>query len=159
MLLGVIADTHDRLTLVERALDLFEERGVEAMVHAGDLIAPFAARRLLRLSVPLHVVYGNNDGERAGLAGVLPQIQDGPLQVELGGKRLLLHHFLGWCEDADLEQAEVVITGHTHQASAEVRHGRLLLNPGECGGWLYGTCTVALLETDDLKVELVELRR
>ena len=157
MLIGVIADTHDRLTLVDRALELFEDRGVEAMIHAGDLIAPFAAKRLLRLPVPLHVVYGNNDGERDGLAGVLPQIQDGPLGVDLAGKKILVHHYIGWCDAQDVERADVVISGHSHEASAEQRDGTLLLNPGECGGWLHGKCTVALLETETMKVEFVEL--
>ncbi len=157
MLIGVIADTHDNLTLVDRALDLFEERGIGAMIHAGDLIAPFAAKRLLRLPVPLHVVYGNNDGERAGLANVLPQIQDGPLKVEVGGRQVLVHHYIGWCEDDDIAAADVVISGHTHEAGLGEQNGTMLLNPGECGGWLHGKCTVALWETETMKVEVVEL--
>ena len=80
MLVGVIADTHDRLPMIDRALELFAGRKVEAVIHPGDLIAPFAARCLLGYKGPLHVTYGNNDGERAGLKEVLPQIVDGPLQ-------------------------------------------------------------------------------
>ncbi|MCC6751040.1 MAG: metallophosphoesterase [Deltaproteobacteria bacterium] len=159
MRIGVLADTHDRLPLIDRALALFRERGVEVVIHAGDLVAPFAAKRLAAWTGPLHVVYGNNDGERKGLKEVLPQIQTGPLFVELGGRRILVHHFLDWCKPADLARADVVISGHTHAVAVEEREGRLLLNPGECCAWLTGRATVALLEPERLSVEIVELHR
>ncbi len=91
MLIGVISDTHDHLTTIDRAIDLFDQRGVQAMIHPGDLVAPFAARRLLEYNGPIYVTYGNNDGERDGLRKILPQITDGPLKITLGGKR----HALG----------------------------------------------------------------
>ena len=94
MFVGVISDTHDRLPAIDRALALFERRNVQAVIHTGDVVAPFAARRLLVWTGSLYITYGNNDGERAGLKGVLPQIVDGPLSVELGGRRILVHHFV-----------------------------------------------------------------
>lgn len=158
MLIGVLSDTHDRLPAIDAALALFAERNVEAVIHPGDVIAPFAARRLARVAVPLHITYGNNDGEREGLAEVLPQIQDGPLWVTLDNRRILVHHFIDWCKPEDIAQADVVITGHTHEVVQE-RHGGLLrLNPGECCGWVTDRCTVALLDTTDLSVEVCELK-
>ena len=67
MLIGVISDTHDHLTTIDRAIGLFDQRGVQAMIHPGDLVAPFAAQRLLKYNGPIYVTYGNNDGEREGL--------------------------------------------------------------------------------------------
>ncbi|GMU24616.1 MAG: hypothetical protein AMXMBFR13_46900 [Phycisphaerae bacterium] len=157
MLIGVISDTHDRLPTLDRGLELLRARGVQAVIHPGDLIAPFAAKRLLAWTGPLHVTYGNNDGERAGLKKVLPQIQDGPLWVELDGRRILVHHFVDWCSPADIERAEVVVTGHTHEVVNEQRGGRLFLNPGECCGWVNGRCTVAVLDTATLTAEVLEV--
>ena len=37
------------------------------------------------------------------------------------------------------------------------RDGVLTLNPGECCGWLTGRCTVALLETETMAVEIVDV--
>ncbi|MBN2288161.1 MAG: metallophosphoesterase family protein, partial [Candidatus Glassbacteria bacterium] len=57
---------------------------------------------------------------------------------------------------------DVVIYGHTHQVVVERPQGEdtlpLVLNPGECGGWLTGDPTVALLDTDTLEVEVVSLK-
>ncbi len=157
MLVGVVSDTHDRLPMIDRALALFAERKVQAVIHAGDMVAPFAARRMLKCGAPLNVIYGNNDGERAGLEGVLPQIVDGPLFVNLGGRSILVHHFIEWCDAADIDRADAVITGHTHQVVNRIEGGRLFLNPGECCGWVSGRCTAAILDTDGLRAEIVEL--
>jgi len=160
MLIGVLSDTHDRVPLIAKALDLFTERRVEVVVHAGDLCSPFAAKALKAVEdrCPLHVIFGNNEGEMAGLTAVLPQLQRGPLRLEFGGRRILVHHFEKWCEPEDVSWAEVVITGHTHEVVNETRDGRLFLNPGECCGWVNGRCTVAILDTTEPKAEIAELK-
>jgi uncharacterized protein len=158
MVIGVLSDTHDRLPLIDRALELFTERGVEAILHPGDLVSPFAAKRFTGLRVPFHVTYGNNDGERKGLKGLLPQIQDGPMVLDLDGRKILLHHFVGWCRPEDLDRAKVVVTGHTHEVVNEIRDGKLYLNPGECCGWVNNRCTVAILDTAGLSAEIIELQ-
>ena len=157
MLVGVISDTHDRLPLIDAALGVFAEHQVEAVIHPGDFVAPFAVRRLLNFEGPLYVTYGNNDGEREGLRGLLPQLQDGPLLFELGGRTILVHHFIDWCEPADVARAEVVVTGHTHELVNRVVGGKLFLNPGECCGWVTGRPTVALLDTAGPSAEICEL--
>jgi hypothetical protein len=157
MLIGVLADTHDRLPAVDRAIELFARRRVHAVIHAGDIVAPFTAQRMLNWKGPLHIIYGNNDGERAGLKKILPQIQDGPLWVELGGRKILVHHFIDWCSPADIARADIVISGHTHQVVTTYREHKLLLNPGECCGWQTERCTVAILDTDGPAAEICEL--
>ena len=157
MLVGVLSDTHDRLPAIDAALRLFADRGVEALIHAGDLVAPFAAKRLLVLDVPRYVIYGNNDGELAGLRTVLPEIQPGPLRFRLDGLAVLVHHFIEWCTADDVERSDVVISGHTHEVVNEHRGRTLLLNPGECCGWVNGRCTVALLDTQRRAAEICGL--
>ncbi len=159
MLIGIISDTHDRLPTFEAAMQQFKEHGVHAVFHAGDYVAPFAAKLLAadRLSVPLYCIYGNNDGERAGLKKILPGLVDGPLHVELAGRVLVMHHFYDWLEPADLEGADVVISGHDHQAAIESVNGQLRINPGECCGWVTGRCTTALLDLKSLQARLLEL--
>ena len=157
MIIGVLSDTHDRLPAIDAALAVFARHGVETVLHPGDLVAPFAAKRLLAWKGPLHVTYGNNDGERKGLKNALPQIQDGPLIIDLAGKKILLHHYLDWCAPADLAKAQIVVTGHTHETVNEVRDGKLILNPGECCGWVTGRSTVAVLDTDAFSANIIEL--
>jgi putative phosphoesterase len=157
MLIGVMSDSHDRLEMIDRAIELFQRRGAEAIVHAGDLISPFAAKRLLRWGGPLYIIFGNNDGEHAGLRGVLPQIAEEPLWLSLGGRATLLRHSIDDCRPEEVERADVVITGHTHEVRSERQGNRLLLNPGESCGYLGGRCTVALLDTSSLAVEVLTL--
>ena len=155
--LGVISDSHDRLPTLAAALRWLADERVDALLHAGDYVAPFAAKLLtpdalpdtLR-RVPLHGIYGNNDGERDGLKKLLPQLVDGPLRVGFdtphGRRTVVMAHFLGWVEPGDLDGADVVVSGHDHTALIERRDGRLFVNPGECCGWLTGRCTVAVVD-------------
>ncbi|MEM8783759.1 MAG: metallophosphoesterase [Planctomycetota bacterium] len=170
MKIGVLSDTHDRLPAFAAALDAFADAGVDAIVHAGDFVAPFAAKLLApdalrerRLALPggLHAIYGNNDGERVGLKKTLPQLVDGPLRLELGGRRIAVAHFVEWFDAEDHAWADVLISGHNHEAQIVTRsvagRDRLYLNPGECCGWLTGRCTAALFETEGNSAELIEL--
>ena len=159
MKIAVISDTHDRLPTFRRAVAMFKRLQVDAVLHAGDYVAPFAARLIApdQLPMPLHCIYGNNDGERAGLKSVLPNLVDGPLRVELGGRTIVMHHFLDWMKPDEYTDADIVITGHTHEIVNESRDGKLFLNPGECCGWLTDQCTVAMLDLEKVEAEIIHV--
>lgn len=155
MLIGVFSDTHDNLVAIDRALVAFEQAGVEAVVHAGDFVAPFALKMILRrLDVPIYAVFGNNDGERTGLRRLLPELSDGPLRFVLGGRTIVLAHDPEALADEDTAGADIVITGHLHDSPrAETRDGTLYVDPGECCGWLTGKGRICLLDTEALGAE------
>ena len=158
MKLGVISDSHDNLPMIRKAVHYFtDEDRVDAVVHAGDFVAPFSVRELAKLTVPIYGVFGNNDGERAGISKVLPQIQEPPLHLELGGRKLIVTHDIASVNESERDAADVVIFGHTHNKLVEHRDGKLLLNPGELGGWLTGKCTIAVIDLKTLDVELLYL--
>ncbi len=156
MKIGVISDTHDRLPTFKQALAQCKALGVDAIIHPGDFIAPFAAKLIApdSLGVPLYCVYGNNDGERAGLKKMLPNVQDGPLNIDLDGKKIVIAHFIDWLSEQDIAAADIIITGHTHSASVEHKEGKLFLNPGECCGWVNGRCTFAILEPQAMQATI-----
>ncbi len=182
MKLGIIADTHDNLPSIRRALECFSARGVEAIIHAGDVVAPFAAKALAEFPGPVHAVYGNCDGERAGLAKVL-DIVPSPRVVELGGLKILVAHdavpsaavserrvprsagsgcarLLRATPTAALRTADIVVTGHTHEVAVSPGSSPdqpLRLNPGEACGWVRGRPTCIVLDTETLAAEVVEL--
>lgn len=160
MLLGIISDSHDHLTRLEAALDCCLKEGVEGLIHPGDIIAPFAAKLVAeRWKGPRVSVYGNNDGERAGLKRVLPEIRDGAVLVEWGGRRISVDHYPPDDEHRPIDDCDVIVFGHTHQVLIERIDGRLHLNPGETCGWVTGRATFALLDTETLGVELVEIEK
>lgn len=159
MKVGILSDTHDRLPTLRRAIAMFERLKVEAIFHAGDYVSPFAAELLSpeRLLIPLHCVYGNNDGDHAMLKAKLPNVAGGPISVAMNGRTVVLHHFVDSLKPADIAKADVVITGHTHEVVNETRDGKLFVNPGECCGWVTDRCTAALLDLDTLEAEIIEI--
>jgi uncharacterized protein len=160
MLVGIISDTHDNRTNIVRAVELFNRKGVSLVIHGGDMVAPFTALDFRALACPMEMVFGNNDGERIGLVNSFKGIGTllpGPRTFSFQEKKFLVMHEPG-CLDAVVNAAEVdvIVYGHTHHA--EVRTGRtLVINPGEAGGWLTGTATVALLDLETMAAEAVPL--
>jgi predicted phosphodiesterase len=54
--------------------------------------------------------------------------------------------------------ADVVVFGHTHRPSiVRDRSGRLFINPGETGGWMFRRPTVAVFDTETREAEILEL--
>jgi len=41
MKIGIMSDSHDNMNMVAKAVELFNQRGVSRVLHAGDIIAPF----------------------------------------------------------------------------------------------------------------------
>ena len=157
MKIGVMSDSHDNLPMIRRALEVFRSAGVECLVHAGDFIAPFAVREVLKFGGPAHGCFGNNDGEKAGIRKVWPTVAESPVSLVLGGRRVLLSHAPVDAPAAP-DAPEILISGHTHQLLVDRQPGGpLRLNPGETGGWLTGRCTVAVLDTDTLEVKIIDL--
>src|SRR5262245_53276243 len=121
--LGVISDTHGLLR--PQALDAL--RGVELILHAGDIGAPEVLEGLRGLA-PVRAIRGNNDTD--SWARGLPETD----LVEVGGVSMFILHSLA---DLDLNPkaagVRVVIYGHSHRPEAIEKDGILYLNPGAAG--------------------------
>lgn len=148
MKIGVMADSHDNVPYVERAVRLFNREKVDLVIHCGDFIAPFSLAPLARLKCEWRGVFGNNDGERAGLTNKSDgRIVKGPLKFSEGGCKIFAFH---GHEKIDFAKAvrgfDVVLCGHTHIPGVRREEEALVVNPGETCGWLRNTHTVALVE-------------
>ncbi len=152
MKIGLISDTHDNLPLIKKAVEFFNSKNIELVLHAGDFIAPFSIRPFEELNCPWRGVFGNNDGEREGLSKISQgRIVEPPLFLEFDSKKIALTH-----KFIDLE-ADVIVSGHTHISKVEKRDSTLIVNPGEASGWLYGKATVGILDTRTVSVEFFPL--
>lgn len=163
MRIGLISDTHDRLESIKKAVDLFNAERVKLVLHAGDLVSPFTAASFKPLKARLHIVWGNNEGDRELIRERFSEIGAQLLGefavVELAGRKIaLLHGTDQRLVDAVVRSGlfNVVVRGHTHRA--EISEGEvLLINPGEACGYLTGRQTVALLDPKRLSAEIVEI--
>jgi putative phosphoesterase len=161
MLVGIISDSHDNLPAVEAAAILLRERRVELVLHAGDIVAPFVAPVLARCGARVLAVYGNNDGERAGLRKRfkdIGELKGDVAELEAGGKLIAVYH---GTETALAEalvaggKYDLVVLGHTHKPEILKRGRTLVVNPGECCGYLSGKRTLAVLDTDSMNAEII----
>ena len=120
---GLISDTHDLLR--PEAIDFL--RGVDHIVHAGDIIDACILDDLERLA-PVTAVRGNND--RGAWADRLKEVE----VVTLGDVSVCVIHDLTRL-DLDLAQAgiDIVVSGHSHKPRVERRGGALFVNPGSAG--------------------------
>jgi len=118
--------------------------------------------RLSKLEAELHYVWGNNEGDRNHIRENFKEIGVEPAgeftSLELDGRKIALIH--GKNEDivdalAESENYDVVVRGHTH--SPQVQKDPLVINPGATSGYLSDKKTVALLDTEEMEAEIVEI--
>jgi len=157
MKIGILSDTHDNLPQIEKAVKFFNKNKVGFVLHAGDFIAPFTVAKLKNLSCDWLGIFGNNDGERNGLSGLSEgRIKDGPLRLVLDNRKITLVHDKATI-NTKTEDADLIIFGHTHNTEVLKQENKLIINPGECGGWLTGKSTVALVDLTSLSAKITEI--
>lgn len=165
MLVGLIADTHDHLPLVEKAVKKLNEENVELVLHAGDYVAPFVVPKFKKLRAKLIGVFGNNDGDRELLTKRFSayeglEMRGNFAEIVVDGLKIALLH--GNEEELLMalingESFDVVVHGHTHENEVYWRGKTLIVNPGEVCGYLTGKSTVALLDTNKREAKVIEL--
>lgn len=159
MLIGIISDTHDNMPQIKRAVDLFKERKVEHVVHAGDFTSPFTFRILRDLTCGFTGIFGNNDGDKLLLQKVSEgRVFNQPHIFELEGRKIAViheHHIADAL--ADSGHYDLVIYGHTHKPEIRKVKNTLVINPGEAGSWLYGKSTVAIADLSLMSAEIINL--
>ncbi len=158
-LVGVISDTHDNVDNIKKAVEIFNDREVSLVVHAGDYTSPFTIIPYEELKADFVGIFGNNDGDVLLLnERAEGRIHKQPHQFEFGGKKFIVMHEHHVVEAlADSGHYDVVIFGHTHKAIVKKKNDTLILNPGEAGHWLYGKATIAILDTEKMDAEIINL--
>jgi putative phosphoesterase len=173
MKLGIIADTHDNLAAISRAVESFNEEGIELLIHAGDFVAPFTALSFKKLKAQLIGVFGNNDGDKLLLKELYKEngvgkLYEDPYEFELAATKIVVTHKPMLVKPlAASGMYDVVVYGHTHKAVIERYSNRndgeegeektWIINPGECCGYITGRKTVAIFDLEKEEAKLTEL--
>jgi putative phosphoesterase len=145
MKIGIIADTHDDIENVRRAIDFFNKEDVQYVIHAGDYVFPGIVMEFKKLKAKLIGVLGNNDGEKGQLLRAFLEI-DGELKGELGELHvndLKIGIYHGTSPDIKRQLTEsgrynIIVCGHTHKVEPACSSigkytkggSTLILNPG-----------------------------
>ena len=165
MLVGAIADSHDNLPLVEKAVQTLNQKNVGLVLHGGDYVAGFVIPKFKQLKCKLIGVFGNNDGDHEILKNRFSQATNCTIhgrfaQVTVDGYRMALLHG----HETELLKAIIdsgyfnaVIHGHSHNKGIEVKGKTLSVNPGELCGYLTGKPTIAIIDTAKHEAKIIEL--
>lgn len=162
MLVGLMADSHDRVPAVDALLREMLAREVAFVLHAGDFCSPFSLAPFQTHNVTLAGVFGRNDGDPEGLRsqaeqGMGQELFEAPHSMQLGDHKILIVHDIADVVERSVLAHAVVIHGHTHQQEMKTRGDTLIINPGESCGWLNGAPTAAILDLNSRHVEFIKL--
>jgi len=173
MKIGLVSDTHVPTSLAHLPDELLARlEGVDAILHAGDLVSPSVIERLNRIA-PTTAVAGNMDPPE--VARRLPD----RVTLHFVGRSIGLKHghqphalqdrYIGLGYDApemelfyqamaaQLPDAEVIAFGHFHAPLVRRWNDRLFVNPGAVVP-TRGRSTFAFLEIGaDIEARIVEL--
>lgn len=161
--IALFADSHDRLDFLRQALREANEAGATHLIHAGDLCAPFVIAELAQaFSGPIHIVFGNNDGDGRLCAQVAAKFEHvhlhGPyFEGELDGVKVaVIHYPEPALRIAQSGALDLVVYGHDHTPHHSMHGDCHLVNPGELMGRLHAP-SWGLFEAASLSYTRTEL--
>ncbi|MCK4904712.1 metallophosphoesterase [bacterium] len=160
MLLGILSDSHDNIPYLNKAIEIFNQRQVGRVLHAGDFVSAFTSKPFRNLKCKFTGVFGNNDGDKLLLEAEfknIGKIYDDVYEDIIDKKKTILFHRETLVQKlAESGKYDIIIYGHTHKIDLKQGH-TLIINPGECGGWITGNSTIAILDTEKMKAEIIRL--
>lgn len=162
MKIGLMADSHENMPMMAKAVEYFNQAEVDLVLHAGDIISPITCKEFNALKSQLKAIFGNNDGEKSLLKKKFKElgmeIYYPPYELTLAGKKVLLYHVPDFLDDLIKSGSyDVIIYGHTHKVDVRREGKTLVINPGECGGWLYNQSSIGILTLPEGEVNIVIL--
>lgn len=169
MKICILSDSHDHIPLLDYAVAEAKERGAEAVLHCGDVVAPSSLKCLIKHHLPTHVIHGNNTGDLYTLG----QLANNPENVisyygmdagiELGGRKIFLVHYPHYARAmAATGDWDLVCCGHSHKAIqqeiANIRGGTTqLINPGTVGGVGGAAATYVMADLESMSFEFHQI--
>lgn len=161
MKIAILSDVHDNIWKLDEVLK--QLGSTDALLFCGDFCAPFTLAAIAEgLNGPVHVVFGNNDGDKWLLTKVANKAGNVTLHgafasLEFGGRRIALTHYPAVAKGmAASGLYDLVCYGHNHTREIEQVGNCLRVNPGEVMG-RFGVSSYAVYDTDTGKAEMVEV--
>jgi putative phosphoesterase len=160
--IAIISDTHDNVSTLSKAITYINsQKDINLIIHAGDCVSSSILQLLKNTNKLIIYVFGNCDLDKDSLKNIIDKksgfINASPFVIYINNKKFLITHDLVRAEHRLLkEEPEIIIHGHTHIAEI-IQSTCLSINPGECSGLFYGKPTIATLDMNTLKAELISL--
>ena len=157
MKIAVISDSHDNLFNLEKAVEIFNQKGIAHLIHLGDVCSPFAINLLNKLSCEYTGIFGNNDGEWLGINKISGgRFHKGPIYREIFDKKIIIMHE-GDIADFISEKVDFVLFGHSHNPGIKKVGKQFIVNPGTLSGYMAKSATYAIIDTEKQCTEIMDL--
>ena len=163
MIIAIMSDSHDHIDNIRKALKIVKKEHVEMIIHCGDFVAPFMLKELENAGVPVHGVFGNNDGDQYLLTRMsILDLNNITLhgiigEVDADGFHIQFTHDQRIAEGlAAAGHNDMVCFGHTHDYTKRQVNGTILLNPGEIMG-KEGSPGFCIVDTETSEITRMDL--
>jgi putative phosphoesterase len=160
MKIAILSDIHDNIWKLETLLAYLK---ADVLIFCGDFCAPFTLAQIAEgFAGPIHVVFGNNDGDQFLLVRVSNKFPHVNLhgdfaELELDGRQVAVTHYPQIAQAlAQGGSYDLVCHGHSHERIVEQAGKTLRVNPGEVMG-RFGLSTYALYDTLKGQAEIVQV--
>jgi len=166
MKIAIISDIHENFHNLILALQEMERHNIEQIICLGDLMNSGVAKLLATQSIPVFMIWGNNDGEKVEIS-LASKKENSALKVstkmydflEFDGKKIFISHY----EDLAFPMAksgefDAVFYGHNHLVKKEKVNNCWVVNPGEISAGKTKKATFCIYDTMVNEVEIIGLK-
>ena len=163
MRVAIMSDSHDNIWNMRKAVEIVKSSQIGLIIHCGDFIAPFMLKELDEAGIPVHGVFGNNDGDQYTLTRMASDMLNNITlhglsgYVDVDGFRIGFTHYFemgnGLVAAGD---CRLVCFGHSHVHEVKRAGDVTLLNPGEIMG-KEGSPGFCFVDTETTAIERVDL--
>lgn len=156
MQIGIISDTHDHHRNVHRAVEHFNEQGVQYVLHAGDITSADTIELFAQLHrCRLIAVLGNCDVDRSSLKAAIKaiggEVHRDSYRGQIDGRTVYMTHKPDTVATAVASgKCDLVVHGHTHRQTIRRSGNTLVINPGAAANWMSIPGHVVIVNTADM---------
>lgn len=166
MKLAIISDIHDNFhNLVLVLKKIKENQDIEKIIFLGDFINNGIAKILAGSDIPVHAIWGNNDGDKSALTktSLSPQsnmtIADNVYDfLEIDNRKIFITHYPDLAKPmAKSGEFDAVFYGHNHIKNKDRIGDCLVINPGEVSGHKNSQISFAIYDTEKNDADIIDV--
>lgn len=163
MKISIISDSHDRWEILEKAIEISNNKNCEYLLFAGDLIAPPGLAVLEKFNGKVKFVWGNNEGEKVLMTRNMDASEKIDLagdifEEEVDGIKIFMNHYPKIVKlAAESRKYDLCIYGHDHIYHKSIVGNTVLVNPGAITPYKIEGSTFIIFDTKTKEVEKVDL--
>ena len=165
MKVAIISDIHDNLSNLDKVLNYLKNNCISHLICCGDVGTEKTLKYLINnFKGKLWCVFGNTDKDHVDYEKIKNKFKEVGLFKKLGkfivaNKTILIVHepqqYQEYLEDKSINY---VFYGHTHKPWQEIKHNKVILNPGNVTNQRY-VPSFAIWDVDSGKFELVQINQ